>query len=179
VTNQGVSFITGYYSKTVDFDPGIGQDIYTSFHQQAFLTSYDKDGNYRWVKTWGGKISTVFDSGQGVAVHETGVVYVSGGFNGTSDLDPGPGEEFHTSNGDSDCYISKFNTNGDLLWVRTWGGQDYDYSFALAVNNTQNTFATGVFTSPVDFNPGPGEDWHYGNMDSDVFLCKIPQDGNW
>ncbi|MGB2929584.1 MAG: hypothetical protein WBB70_11795, partial [Desulfobacterales bacterium] len=179
VTSSGESFITGYYSKTVDFDPGVGQDIYTSTHQAVFMTSYDQDGNYRWVKTWGGVSGISFDWGAGVAVHESGFVYVSGGFNGTCDFDPGPGEEFHSSNGGSDYFISKYNTNGDFLWVRTWGGLEiWESVRAVAVNSSQSVIATGVFTGQVDFDPGPGEDWHSG-MICDIFLCKIPPDGNW
>ena len=55
-----------------------------------------------------------------------GNVYVTGLFDGTADLDPGPGIDNHTSNGNWDIYLSKFDASGNFLWARTWGGNDDD-----------------------------------------------------
>jgi hypothetical protein len=175
IDSLGETFLTGHYVGTVDFDPGVGEDIHTTTHREVFLMSFDNDGIYRWVRTWGG--ATGYDYGIAVAVHDSGAVYISGDFGGTINFDPGTGEEFHTSNGYNDCFVSKFNTSGDFFWARTWGGTDSDHSDDVAVSTSQSAYVTGYFIGPVDFDPGPGEDWHYGNLD--VFLCKIPPDGNW
>jgi hypothetical protein len=181
VDSSGESFTTGNYDGTVDFDPGVGEDIHTTIHAAVSLVSFDQDGNYRWVRTWGGATSSTYDSGSGVVVHPSGAVYVTGNFGGTTDFDPGPGEQIYTSNGNVDAFVSKFNTSGDFLWARTWGGTSGDGGSDVAASSSQSAYITGAFVRQVDFNPGPGEDWHSSATDTgyDVFLSKIPPDGNW
>jgi hypothetical protein len=73
--------------------------------------------------------------------------------------------------------VSKFNKIGDFSWARTWGGTEAEGWSRVAVNASQSVYVLGGFNGQVDFDPGPGEDWHSGYLD--IFLCKIPPDGNW
>jgi hypothetical protein len=86
--------------------------------------------------------------------------------------------ELHGSNGKDDAFLSKFNPEGDLLWVLTWGGADYDYARGVAVDDYGNVYVTGGFTNTTDFDPGPGlvERTSLGSFDS--FLSKFDAYGN-
>ena len=119
------------------------------------------------------------DSSYGVAVGETGDVYVTGRFKYTVDFDPGPGIDEHVSGSHWNAFLSKFDTNGDHLWACTWGGNEWSHGSAVTVDEGESVYVTGHFNSTVDFNPGPGVDDHSSNGEEDAFLVKFPPDGNW
>jgi hypothetical protein len=54
----------------------------------------------------------VKESGSGVATDILGNVYITGWFGGTVDFDPSTGEDWHTSNGESEVFLSKFLPDG-------------------------------------------------------------------
>ncbi len=134
---------------------------------------------YSWVKTWGGSSDEV---GAGLAVDGAGNVYVSGYFNGTVDLDPGPGVDSHTSNGGRDVFLSKFDANGNFIWTRTWGGSGDERGESVAVDSSGNVYVAGPFRMTVDFDPGSGVDSHTApgvGSDNDAFLSKFDSNGNF
>ncbi|MFH1514519.1 MAG: SBBP repeat-containing protein [bacterium] len=176
---SGNIYVTGYYEETVDFDPGSGEEWHTSNGaRDIYLSKFNSSGNFIWVRTWGG---TETDMGNDVVTDNLGNIYVTGRFRDVVDFDPGPGEDEHISNGSLDNFLSRFNSNGGFIWARTWGGIQYDKSFGVATDDTGNIFVTGVFIGTIDFDPGPGEDWHTSNsdFDRDSFLIKFLPNGYW
>ena len=120
------------------------------------------------------------DEGRGVAVDSLGNTYVTGDFRGSVDFDPGPGVTPELSEGLSDVFLSKFNTMGDLMWVRTWGGHYSDGGRGVAVDLSFNVYVTGYYRYSADFHPGPwGEDIHYAMGEDDIFLTKFDSFGNY
>jgi hypothetical protein len=166
VDNSGNVYVTGYFSGTVDFDPGSGVDNHSG--GGAFLSKFDSSGDFIWAKTWSA-------SGKGVVVDSSGNVYVTGLFGTSVDFDPGPGVESHTSNGDYDVFLSKFDSSGDFLWAKTWGGNYKDCSYGVAGDGTGSVFVTGSIGSTADFDPGSGVDNHSGG----AFLSKFDSSGNF
>jgi len=172
-------YVTGYFEETADFDPGLGEDWHTSNgYDDVYLSKFDSSGNFLWAKTWGG---IEFDFGKGVVAGSSGNVYVTGAFSGSSaaDFDPGPGEDWHTPNGSYDIYLSRFDSAGAFVWARTLGGSLMDLGSTVTVDGSGNIYMTGFFSATVDFDPGPGEDWHVSNGEYDVFLSKFLPDGGW
>jgi hypothetical protein len=106
-------------------------------------------------------------------------VYVTGMFRGTVDFCPGTGIVEETSNGWSDVFLSKFASIDSFEWVRTWGSESTDSGFDVVSDDNGNAYACGWFTESVDFDPGPGMDWHSSNGITDAFIVKYPPDGNW
>jgi hypothetical protein len=108
-------------------------------------------------------------------------VLVSGYYYGTDvDFDPGPGEDLHTSVGDADAYVSVFDSDGNHLWARTWGGTNEYGDSALGVDSDDsgNIYLVGQFRDTVDFDPGPGEDIETSNGYRDFFLTSFDSAGN-
>ena len=174
---SGNIYVTGWYGDVVDFDPGPGEDWHTSVGVDAFLSKFDSQGAFLWAKTWGGGS---WDWSHGVRVDNLGNVYVTGHFSYTVDFDPGPGEDWHISNGDSDVFLSKFDSSGNFIWAKTWGGNLWDYGIGVATDGSGNIYVTGMFGETVDFDPGPGEDWHTSTVGGDdVFLSKFDSSGNF
>ena len=175
VNSSGSVFATGLFSGTLDFDPGSGIDSRTSNGgTDIFLSKFDSEGNFIWARTWGGSDG---DSGYGVAVDGSGNVYMTGRFRGTVDFDPGNGADNNTSNGLSDAYLSKFDSSGNFLWARTWGGADDDCAYGVAIDASGNPNVTGVFWETADFDPGNEVDNHSSNGDEDAFLSRFDFSG--
>ncbi|HYV93175.1 MAG TPA: T9SS type A sorting domain-containing protein [Chitinophagales bacterium] len=73
-------YITGYFSYTVDFNPGPGTfnlDAVSPYPSDIFVSKLDLDGNFVWAKSAGGFSD---DEGWSVAVNSTGDLFVAGRF---------------------------------------------------------------------------------------------------
>ena len=177
IDGSGNAYVTGWFYDITDFDPGPGVDNHTSNGEgDAFLSKFDSSGSLQWTKAWGG---TGWDSGISIGVDGSGNTYVSGLFLGTVDFDPGTGVDNHTSNGDADLFLSKFDSSGNFVWTKTWGGSDWDFGYGVAVDGSGNAYVSGLFIDTVDLDPGPGVDNHTSNGSEDVFLSKFDSSGNF
>jgi hypothetical protein len=118
-----------------------------------------------------------------MAVDGAGNCYVTGWFQLTCDFDPDPvGVEERTTNGGGDMFLAKYDTDGNLVWVRTWGSVYEDYGQAVALDGSGNVYVTGAFyrsIADIDFDPGPGTDYHNAVGSYDVCLSKFDSDGNF
>jgi hypothetical protein len=117
VSNSGDIYVCGWFINTVDFDPSpIAEDIHSTkgySDTDAFLSKFDTDGGFIWARTWGGCDHNLYDGSQDVETDSEGNIYVSGYFMGlNTDLDPGAGAYYRTSNGMYDVFLSKFKSNG-------------------------------------------------------------------
>jgi len=175
--NSGDVYVTGYFSGTIDFDPGEGTDTHSSSALDVFLTKFDSNGNFQWARTWGG---VSFEDGFcAVAADASGNVYATGYFRSTVDFDPGPGTVEYTSNGLNDVFLSKFNSSGDFQWARTWGGTDDDRGRGIAVDASDNVYSTGYFRETADLDPGAGVENHTSQGWDDTFLSMFNTDGDF
>jgi len=171
VDGSGNVYVTGWFQTTADFDPGPGEDYHTSSGWwDAFLSRFDSSGNFVWAKTWGAEWG---EEGHGVALDESGSIYVAGIFDLTVDFDPGPGVDNHTSSGVEEIFLSRFDSSGNFIWAKTWGGTGNDKGYGVAVDGWENVYVTGYFSETADFNPGPGVDNRTSNGGWDVFLSKF------
>lgn len=178
--------ITGhFYGIDVDFDPGPGEDLHSTYEapegwsSDCYITKFDSNGNHLWAQTWGGS-KWLGDSALGVGVDSSDNIYVSAGFRGTCDFDPGPGEDIHTSQGGyRDTSLSSFTSGGEYRWSRQWGGTYDDYSYGVVVDSNDDVHITGKYNYDCDFDPGPGEDWYNGNTDGGTYYSKFDSDGNY
>jgi hypothetical protein len=176
---SGNVYVTGYFSGTVDFDPGTGEEISTSNGgEDIFLSKFDPSGNFLWANTWGGSDA---DQGYGVAVYDSGdvYVYVAGYFSGSVDFDPGAGEDIRDSDGSADVFLSQFDSSGNFLWADTWGGSTSDQGYGVAVDSSGNPYVTGSFSGTADFDPGSGEDSRTSNGGTDILLSGFDSAGNY
>src|SRR5687767_3793909 len=85
-----------------------------------------------------------------------GNVYSAGSFQGTIDMDPGPGTYNFTSVtiNEADSYIAKFDSLGNFVWGRKIGGISNDVISSMTLDKNGNIYCTGHFSKTVDFDPG-------------------------
>jgi hypothetical protein len=137
-----------------------------------------------WALTWNATVEWHYNR-LSIAHDVWDNIFITGMFGWTPDFDPGPGIEERTSNGGYDYYLSKFNADGEFLWVGTWGGPESEHNgLGVAVDSLGFASVVGGFHGTADFDPGPGEDLHsvyeftVGGA-GDTFLTRFPPDGNW
>jgi len=181
IDNSGFVYVTGAFSNVVDFDPGPGVDEHRTSvpdDKNIYLTKMDSDGDFIWARTWGGQGAN--QEGYDLAIDQSSNIYVTGRYRGTADFDPGNGQDIHIStNTTYDSFLSGFNPDGNFLWARTWGGNNAEYGYGIAINGN-NIYVTGSFKSTVDFNPGTGTDNRSSNNNSyDIYLAKYDSTGNY
>jgi hypothetical protein len=178
----GNVYTTGYFSGTVDFDPGAGLSNLTSFgDDDIFVSKLDASGNFVWSKHMG---SSTYDRSYSIAVDSFGNVYTTGFFSGIADFDPGLGTFNLISNSypqyNEDIFISKLDSNGNFVWAKSFGDASWDCGNSIKIDNEGNVYTTGLFAAQVDFDPGTGTFYLMSNSYSyDIFISKLDAGGNF
>jgi gliding motility-associated-like protein len=173
---QGNIYATGYFSSTVDFDPGPGvYNLTSSAAEDIFITKSDPSGKLIWAKSIG---DFRYQAGYAIALDVNNNIYVTGIFFGTVDFDPGPGVSTLTSAGNEDIFILKLDNNANLIWAKKIGGPSNDFCNAIVLDNGGNIYLNGYFDGTSDFDPGIGVDTLVSHGATDIFICKLSNNGN-
>ncbi len=116
-----------------------------------------------------------------IAIDADGNVLVAGRFEGTVDVDPGPGTTLLTSNGGTDVFVASYDPSGNLNWALSFGGPNDEVSNGIAVDPSGNVIVTGHFWDSMDVDPGPGTFTLTSNGERDVFVVSFSSSGtlNW
>lgn len=175
VDASGYTYTVGYFTGTVDFDPGPGTFNLTSAGgEDVFICKLNTSGNFVWAKQIGGSSD---DFARSVAVDVSGNIVITGSFNGVVDFDPGPGTFGLTSEGNWDVFICKLDGSGNFVWAERYGSSAEDYGNGIKTDASENIYITGSFKGTVDFDPGQGTyDLTAGYVD--VFVLKLNSSGN-
>ena len=160
--------MTGYFLYPVDF--GDGNPISSNGWWDAYLLALDINGNFRWVETWGDADN---DSGYSVSIDNNNDLYTAGFFMGYVDF--GGGNSIET-NGSGDAYLLKMDSNGDVIWVESWGGISADEAKSVTVAGNGDVYTTGSFKGTVDFGDGNPIT---SNGSDDIYLLKLDSNSNF
>ena len=174
----GNIYITGGFSNTVDFDPGIHTANLTSHgSEDIFVAKYSSQGVYQLCIGMGGAAQ---DRGCGISVGKDGNIYLSGWFQGAADFDPSPGvytvNSFGTG-GATDIFVAEYNFQGDFIWINDIGspvsGADYaSNANSIIVDKLKNCYVTGQFFGTCNFDPKSTPDNLSSAGLSDFFVAK-------
>ncbi len=134
------------------------------------------DLNLAWVVSFGG---TGNDSVRDITMDSDGRLYLAGSFSNTVDFNPGAATQNATSQGLSDAYISKLDANGNLLFVRTFGGNGSDSTESIALTSTNQILTAGYYQNTVDFDPGSGQFFRSTAGGNDMFLQRLDASGGF
>jgi hypothetical protein len=146
---NGHLYFTGNYQDAADFgsisisnNPNT-RNIYVAKCNAA-------NGDMLWVRQGKGSDNNS-RSGYGIAVDAAENVYISGSFIAVSiKFDPLPP---NFSAGSTDIFIAKFNSNGDIQWVRTAGstesGDFLESANDIVVDQYSNVYIAGQFNGTV------------------------------
>ena len=141
---NGNSFISGSF-----LSPMISFGTYTLSNpslSNVFLVKYDINGNVQWAKS-----STASGGGGGQtysgSTDVNGNIYITGDY-----INPSFAFSTYslTSNGQEDIFLTKYDTNGNVLWAKSFGGINRDVGWAICTF-TNGLYVTGGFGSPITF----------------------------
>jgi hypothetical protein len=171
--------IGGYFQNTLDFDLGSGNATFTPVGAyDAFILKLDNNGNFIWVKTFGGAGSTVWPLS--IECDNNGNI-VNAGMYQNAAMDADPSANIATApyyGGVQDIYVQKLDFNGNYIWSASAGGTGVDRANSLTLDNNGNCYIAGYFQNTVDFNTGAGVNNITATSD-DGFLLKLDANGNY
>ncbi|MCW3101794.1 MAG: hypothetical protein JWO09_234 [Bacteroidetes bacterium] len=175
---SGSVYITGVFHSTIDFDSGSSIfNLTAAGSGDLFILKLDPNGNFIWAKKAGG---TSDEYASSLVLDPACNIYLSGGFYGTADFDPGAATFNLTSAGDGDIYISKLDSAGNFIWAKGMGGTYNDFAASVALDVSGNVYTTGYFLGTTDLDPGPAV---YSPATSgfslDIFISKLDTAGNF
>jgi uncharacterized protein (AIM24 family) len=172
----GNVYVTGRFTYKTNFNPGGSGGMLTAYNASgadAFVAKYDSVGTFKWTKRIG-SIETN-DWGRGIAVDGSRNVYVTGQFTSIANLNPN-GAALVASNGGTEGFVAKFDTNGNFVYGKDIGGEQNDVGRGIAVDALRgNVFVAGEFRDEVDFDPGSAEEDRTSNGNSDLFVLRLTQ----
>lgn len=178
IESNGDFITAGAFQGTADLNPGGLIDNHTSSGgSDCYVQRLDMYGNYMWAVSFGGSGTDKIVS---IDVDDAGNILVAGYFENSIDLDPGPLTNTHTSAGDRDMFVQKFDPNGNLLFAFSLGGPGYDDMNDIAVDAQGNFTVVGSYSDSIDFDPGAGSAMKYAGT-AEAFVVQYSSTGtlNW
>ena len=162
----GNSYITGeFQSPTITFGT---TTLNCSGNKDIFVTKFDPSGNVLWAKGIGGSSNevswSIFESG--------GDVYLTGYYESTSLT---IGTTTLSNAGLADIFLTKFDANGNVIWVKNAGATGNDQGWAVATDPAGNVLLIGSFASSV-LTLGSYTLTNTGNKD--IYVAKFDSNGN-
>ncbi len=134
-----------------------------------------------WVKTTrtSGGASTEVGKGSSLTVDAAGNIYATSTFFGTVDFDPGAGVFNLTSAGSYDVFVTKLDPTGNFVWAKAVGGTLGEAAYGIAIDATGNIYVTGSYNGTADFDPGTSNFNLTSAGQTDIFIFKLDNDGNF
>jgi hypothetical protein len=136
------------------------------------LLKYSPGGQLLWSRTWGGPAD---EGANGVAIDTSGDIYIAGS---TASF----GE------GGNDVLLLKFDSSGNLLWGRTWGGANFDVAYDIAFDSGGNvyiaaeSYSLGNAAVLLKFDPEGDllstRSWKGPATYDSAYSVDVDQDGN-
>lgn len=180
VDDGGNSLITGYFSDSVDFDPGVGvSKLYDLGNGEAFVAKYNSAGALTWAKAFQGTDAVY---GQSICLDHQKNIYITGMFLGTVDFDPSINTASLTSTtGFQNVFIAKYAENGNYAWAKP-------VSSSISGNITSNiirvdalgdVYVAGYYNGNILFDSGVNPVIFSSAGNDDVFMTKYNTTGNY
>jgi len=168
----GNIYVTGIYNS---FALSFGN--YTIFNSSSggicniFLAKYDSSGNALWAKSAGGLND---DEANWVACDLFGNVYITGFFN--SQVAHFGLDSIINSSGTADFFLAKYDTSGNVKWVKNAKGQCTDVGNFVKTDSHGNVYVTGYYESGAIFIDS--DTLLYNGVGGDnVFIVKYDSSG--
>jgi hypothetical protein len=139
------------------------------------ISSFASAQNFAWARSFGGNNN---DAGRVTCTDASGNIYVAGGYFAPSML---IGSVTLNSLGGGDVFLSKWDPNGNLVWVQNIGGTGLETVGGVCTSTNGNVFICGSYDSPVltVSTATLGQNSSAGNHD--IYVAQFSPSGscNW
>ena len=176
IDESGSIFISGYFSGSLDFDPGPGTQTIVSFGSfDAFFAKYDLNGNWVWSKRIGGIAAESYPS----ILLLNGTIVLAGSFSGTADFDPTSAVSNLTSVGSSDLFLARYDALGNLLWAKRLGSAGSESFPFISKDVSGGICLAANFSGTLDIDPDAGTINLISTGSNDIFIAKYSSSGTF
>lgn len=165
----GSVFIAGsYFSDPIVFDDEI---LLNAGNQDIFICRIDHSGTVVSARSFGGSGTEYIND----LTWHNGFIYTIGNLN--TEPVSFDGIELN-SKGFDDIFITKHNEDVDCLWAKSAGGEDWDHGNSLTVDNLENIYAVGEFSSDIcNFESISLVNTNPVTNSQDLFVAKYNNEG--
>jgi len=161
-TTDGGYVLTGYTkSNDGDFN-GMSKGS-----GDIFIMKLNSSGDTVWKKTYGGS---------GEEVGKSITTTTDGGFVLTGETTSNDGDFTGMNKGSGDIFIMKLNSNGDIVWKKTFGGSVDEWGNSITTTNDGGFVLTGL-TSSNDGDFSGMNKGGSGIFNYDIFIMKLNSSG--
>ncbi|MEM6964016.1 MAG: SBBP repeat-containing protein [Bacteroidota bacterium] len=174
VDEAGNSYATGYFSQTVDLDPGSGTNLVTvnGGTNDFYVVKLDTNGEYVWGYGIGGEGQ---DRAYAAELDKDNLL-ICGHFGKDVDFDPTNGMDMLSTGTTTvalNGFLMKMTTDGNYVGTVSLGSAgEYEYARSVKADAEGNIYCTGYFKGTMDVDPDTGVADLVSNGGRDVFLVK-------
>lgn len=162
---SGKLYVCGGFEKRAKFGT---TSILSNGLADAFVMKIDPDGNAHWIEKGGG---LEHDIAASIAVDQTNEsIYLTGDFYDQADFS---GETLQAL-GSSDMFLAKYDSEGEMQWVKTNGGTTVDVATGVGTDHNGNVYVSGYYQGTTFFQSHSTTAISY----NDVFLAQFDAEGN-
>ncbi len=168
--NQDNLYVAGTFTSQITID-GVQYsctDPINGSFLDIFIAKFDSTNTCQWVKIFGGYDR---DDIYGLKINDQGDIFIAGhvsaGVSFSDDFDPQVGYW--------DGFAAKLNTDGQFIWVNTFGNSTIDFVYDLEIDSHDNVYIAGHFQGIVNH----GATVLTSQGDKDIFVTKIDSTGNF
>lgn len=185
--NTGNVYTTGSFVDTIDFNPGTASFPLiangTQGMEDIFISKLDSLGNFIWAKQIGGSESDIAYS---LKLDPWNNIILAGKFAGTVDFDPNAGvhnmaSKFNTTLNlgiFSDGFVVKLDVDGNFIWAKQLGGEQFDEIKSIQTDSKGNIYATGFYQGIGTFGTNTLTAAN-GVWVPDIFISKMDTSGTF
>lgn len=162
-----------YYAGTTS-SIGMNENSSTSLqgNSDCFIAKTSPTGVLLWRRYYGGLSD---ESTEGMQVDDQGNIYLGGATDSPTGIASSFGNLDTTYGGGTDAFLSKFDTDGNLLWGTYIGGTQKEEGRAVEVNKNGDILATGRTSSNSGITAGNTPFQLQPAGDVDIFLINIKE----
>lgn len=165
---NGNFYLTGKFGSNTSNNPlDFGGVILTN--KGLFIVKFDSNGNALWgVDEDSGYLGSY---GSAISVDAKNNVYVTGGYS-SSDMTLGAHTITSTNSSLPEIFVTKISSTGNVLWLKSAGGNNTDQGFGVTADTSGNVYVSGWALS--------GGSIAFGDLttSSGGFLAKYDSVGN-
>jgi hypothetical protein len=173
VTPGGSAYVGGR-TRSLDFPVANAFQSSNFGINNGFVLRLDRTGQNLIFSTYVG--GSADDRGYAVALDSQGSVYLAGAAS-SSDFPTSTGAFQRFLRGGLDCFVVKFDSQGNGIWGTLVGGGSDDQAFGIAVDGGGNAYITGS-TNSDSYPQANASFQHSRHGGLDAFITEITADGS-
>lgn len=155
--NEGNILVYGFFSSAMDFDPtGAISNISSLGKPDLFVAKYTTSGNLVWVFNLGRiSLNNGMEAG-GIAVNSNNDILISGSYTNTVNFNPLGTPITKPSAGGKDAFLAKYSSDGELVWINTYGSSLFERGATVALDADDNIYFGVRFFGDIEVSGTEG-----------------------